>query len=181
MWLQCRMKKMLVPVIVLAIGVVVILVGCKATRGGYESAPYRVVRADGKFELRDHPSLTVAETPMSQLGNGADGSVKWSFAPLPTPVPKVTLAIEPKNRADETKLAPELHKLADADPTFVLDESLPGARLRLTAGPDLVGERGPLQRAGRQRGLPQPPRQPVPRVRVRLRHVPRLHRGWRVR
>ena len=68
------MKKMLVPILALAIGVVVILVGCRATRGGYESAPYSVVRSDGKFELRDYPALTVVETPMAQAGNGADGS-----------------------------------------------------------------------------------------------------------
>ena len=52
---------------------------------------------------------------------GTDGSAKWTFAPIPTPVPKVTLAIEPKNRNDETKLGPELHKLADADSTFVAE------------------------------------------------------------
>jgi elongation factor G len=47
-----------------------------------------------------------------------DGQCDWTFAPIPTPYPKVTLAIEPKNRNDEVKLGPELHKLADADPTF---------------------------------------------------------------
>jgi len=73
------MKKMLVPILALAIGVVVILVGCRATRGGYESAPYSVVRSDGKFELRDYPALTVVETPMAQAGNGADGSFNRLF------------------------------------------------------------------------------------------------------
>jgi hypothetical protein len=73
------MKKMLIPILILAIGVVVILVGCRATRGGYESAPYSVVRSDGKFELRDYPSLTVVETPMAQPGNGADGSFNRLF------------------------------------------------------------------------------------------------------
>jgi elongation factor G len=38
-----------------------------------------------------------------------------------TPVPKVTLAVEPKNRGDEAKLMPELHRLAEADPTFVAE------------------------------------------------------------
>jgi DNA gyrase inhibitor GyrI len=61
-------------------GVVVVVAGCKATRGGYESAPYKVVRRDRKFELRDYPSLTVVETPMSGRGsNGADGSFNRLF------------------------------------------------------------------------------------------------------
>ncbi len=73
------MNKMLVPVLILAIAAVVILVGCRATRGGYESAPYSVVRSDGKFELRDYPALTVVETPMVQAGNSADGSFNRLF------------------------------------------------------------------------------------------------------
>jgi hypothetical protein len=56
---------MITWIVVLAVMVGVALVGCKATRSGYESAPYRVVRAAGKFELRDYPALTVVETPMA--------------------------------------------------------------------------------------------------------------------
>jgi DNA gyrase inhibitor GyrI len=60
--------------------VLVVVVGCKATRGGYESAPYQVVRREGKFELRDYPSLTVVETPMTGGGNnGDDGSFNRLF------------------------------------------------------------------------------------------------------
>ncbi len=56
------------------------LAGCQATRAGYETAPYTVVRSDGKFELRDYPTLTVAETPMS-VGSrdGDDGSFRRLF------------------------------------------------------------------------------------------------------
>jgi hypothetical protein len=36
--------------------------GCAAVRAGYQSAPYRVTRSDGKFQLRDYPGLTVVET-----------------------------------------------------------------------------------------------------------------------
>ena len=50
-----------------------------------------------------------------------DGTVDWQYVPVPTPYPKVTLAVAPKNRADETKLGPELVKLADADPTFIAE------------------------------------------------------------
>lgn len=46
--------------------------GCQATRAGYESAPYTVTRADGKFELRDYPALTVVETPMAGGSRGGD-------------------------------------------------------------------------------------------------------------
>ncbi len=43
---------------------VVGLTGCQATRAGYASAPYRVVRTDGKVQVRDYPELRLAETPM---------------------------------------------------------------------------------------------------------------------
>ena len=66
--------------ILLVAVVVVVVAGCKATRAGYETAPYKVVRRDGKFELRDYPSLTVVETPMGGGGgNGADGSFNRLF------------------------------------------------------------------------------------------------------
>ena len=44
--------------------------GCAAMRAGYDSAPYRVVRRDGSFELRDYPTLVLVETPI----RGADDS-----------------------------------------------------------------------------------------------------------
>lgn len=47
--------------------------------------------------------------------------VTWSFVPVSTPVPKVTLAVEPKNRNDDAKLFPELHRIAESDPTFVAE------------------------------------------------------------
>ena len=54
--------------------------GCQATRAGYESAPYKVARSDGKFELRDYPALTVVETPMSAGSrDGDDGSFMRLF------------------------------------------------------------------------------------------------------
>ena len=37
--------------------------GCQATRAGYETAPYRVLRRDGPVEVRAYPALQVAETP----------------------------------------------------------------------------------------------------------------------
>lgn len=70
---------MIILFVVLLVGAGLIFVGCQATRSGYESAPYKVVRADGKFELRDYPSLAVVETPMSASGNSDDGSFMRLF------------------------------------------------------------------------------------------------------
>ena len=56
-----------------------IATGCGTVRGGYESAHYQVVRASGKYELRDYPELTVVETPMARSGNGSDGSFNRLF------------------------------------------------------------------------------------------------------
>ena len=54
-------KKMWLPLIICVVLVGLVVAGCQATRGGYESAPYKVVRSDGKFEVRDYPALTVVE------------------------------------------------------------------------------------------------------------------------
>ena len=59
------MKPMWILLVALAVLTVLLLTGCKFTRAGYESAPYKVVRAHGKFELRDSPALTVVETSMA--------------------------------------------------------------------------------------------------------------------
>jgi hypothetical protein len=55
------------------------LVGWKVTRSGYESAPYQVVRADEKFQVRDYPALIVVETAMTGSRNGDDGSFMRLF------------------------------------------------------------------------------------------------------
>lgn len=55
-------KKLLLP----SLGLAVIggaLAGCQATRAGYATAPYRVLRRDGPVELREYPALQLAETP----------------------------------------------------------------------------------------------------------------------
>jgi hypothetical protein len=70
---------MIILFVMLLIGAGLILVGCQTTRRGYESAPYQVVRTDGKFELRDYPSLAVVETPMAASGNSDDGSFMRLF------------------------------------------------------------------------------------------------------
>ena len=72
------MKRMWLWILIGGVGVGLLLAGCRATRAGYESAPYKVVRSDGKFELRDYPALTVVETPMA-AANGRDGSFMRLF------------------------------------------------------------------------------------------------------
>ena len=63
-------------IVTAALGLMV--AGCKALRSGYETAPYRVVRTDGAFELRDYPALMVVKTRMGPNG-GADGSFNRLF------------------------------------------------------------------------------------------------------
>ncbi len=73
------MQKIAFIIFLLAGGLVLLVAGCQAVRAGYESAPYRVLRTDGKFELRDYAPLTVVETPMSPGGSGSDGSFMRLF------------------------------------------------------------------------------------------------------
>ncbi len=72
------MKRMWIWISIAVVGVGLVLAGCQAVRGGYASAPYKVVRSDGKFELRDYPALTVVETPMANP-EGSDGSFMRLF------------------------------------------------------------------------------------------------------
>jgi DNA gyrase inhibitor GyrI len=67
--------KILIAVTALAVLAGLVSAGCASVRAGYESAPYQVVRRDGKFELRNYPALVVAETPM----RGADNSFMRLF------------------------------------------------------------------------------------------------------
>ena len=64
---------------VLVVGLLVVA-GCHSTRSAYESASYRVVRASGKFEVREYPALQVVETPMAAgRRDGGDGSFMRLF------------------------------------------------------------------------------------------------------
>ena len=73
------MEKMFGALFILLLAVALMVAGCQATRAGYESASYRVVRTDGNFEVRDYPALTVVETPMAGSGQNADGSFNRLF------------------------------------------------------------------------------------------------------
>ena len=54
-------------------------VGCAAVRSGYESAPYKVVRSKGRFEVREYPALKVVETRMIDQGGGSNGGFRRLF------------------------------------------------------------------------------------------------------
>ena len=46
------------------------------SRAATETPDYKVVRTDGKFEIRDYPALTIATTPMKEDGmNGGFGEL----------------------------------------------------------------------------------------------------------
>ena len=72
-------KRMFGVIVLLILVVAFMIVGCKTSRGGYESAGYSVVRIAAPFELRDYADLTVVETPMATSGNSSDGSFNRLF------------------------------------------------------------------------------------------------------
>jgi DNA gyrase inhibitor GyrI len=63
------MKTILI-VSVAALTMLAVVVGCRTSRSAYATAPFKRERSSGKFELRDYPTLTLVETPMTD----ADGS-----------------------------------------------------------------------------------------------------------
>ena len=70
---------MIITFFILAVAVALILVGCRTTRAGYESATCQVVRSSGNFAVRDYPALMAVETPMTRTGKDADGSFMRLF------------------------------------------------------------------------------------------------------
>jgi len=69
---------MWIPLLILVVLIALVVAGCQATRAGYESAPYQVVRSDEKFQVRDYPTLTIVETPLGNP-NGSDGEFMRLF------------------------------------------------------------------------------------------------------
>ncbi|WP_419195096.1 SOUL family heme-binding protein [Novipirellula herctigrandis] len=51
----------------------------KTTRAGYESAEYKVVESDGKFEVREYPDLMLVATTTKVDAQGRDGSFMRLF------------------------------------------------------------------------------------------------------
>jgi DNA gyrase inhibitor GyrI len=70
---------MIILLVCLVVVIGLAIASWRTSRAGYESAPYKVVRSDGKFELRDYPALTVVEAPMMRGGNSADNGFMRLF------------------------------------------------------------------------------------------------------
>ncbi len=69
------MKKKMTFLLLLPIALVAFWFASNS-RAATETPEYKVVRADGKIEIRDYPALTVATTPMSADGmNGGFGQL----------------------------------------------------------------------------------------------------------
>ena len=69
------MKKKMTFLLLLPIALVAFWFASNS-RAATETPEYKVVRADGKIEIRDYPALTVATTPMSADGmNGGFGNL----------------------------------------------------------------------------------------------------------
>ncbi len=55
------MKKMFTIVVSLLV-IAFTIAACATSRSGYETAPYKVIRTDGDFEIRQYPELKIATT-----------------------------------------------------------------------------------------------------------------------
>ena len=74
-----HVRKILLLLVILVIGALLAIAGCRTSRSGSKSAPYRVVRSDGDFELRDYPALMLVETRMKDGGSGGSFNRLFSF------------------------------------------------------------------------------------------------------
>ena len=86
--------------LLLVVGGVLALAGCKTSRLGYESAPYAVVQSEGDYEIRDYPELTIVEASMSE--SGTDDTTRFR---------KLFSYITGKNQANQ--------KIAMTTPVFI--------------------------------------------------------------
>jgi hypothetical protein len=120
--------KILLLMTLLALATVLLVAGCGTSRAGYQTAPYRVVRTAGPFEIRDYPDLALVETPMAL--DGADSGFGRLFR-----------FISGRNAA-QTKIAmttPVYMSGNDAERTmaFVMPSSLATAQVPAPADPAL--------------------------------------------
>jgi hypothetical protein len=73
------MRKILLLAVIVVIGTLLAIAGCRTSRSGYKSAPYTVVRSEGDFELRDYPALKLVETAMRDGGSGGSFNRLFRF------------------------------------------------------------------------------------------------------
>ncbi len=69
-----KMPLLLLIVVPIAVGIFWFV---NSSRAAVESPDYKVIRTDGKFEIRDYPELIVATTPMA--GGGMNGGFGQLF------------------------------------------------------------------------------------------------------
>jgi DNA gyrase inhibitor GyrI len=106
------------------LAVALTVVACATSRAGYETAPYRVVRSEGAFEIRDYPELKIATT--TRVGDDASfmklfryidgGNVEKQKIAMTTPVFMV--------QGKMAFVVPEAHKAAPpapASPAVAID------------------------------------------------------------
>jgi DNA gyrase inhibitor GyrI len=67
--------KLAIIIVVVLVVAAIVYAGCATSRAGYETAPYKVVRKDGHYELREYPTLATVQTTM----RGADDSFMRLF------------------------------------------------------------------------------------------------------
>jgi DNA gyrase inhibitor GyrI len=68
-------KFIIIIAVVVAVMVAIIYAGCATSRAGYKSAPYKVLKQAGQYEVREYPTLAIVQTPM----RGADDSFMRLF------------------------------------------------------------------------------------------------------
>lgn len=81
--------------IILGLPVVALIVtACASSRSSYETAPYKVVRTEGDFEIREYPELRIATTERGKDNDGfmrlfryiSGGNVAQEKIAMTTPV-----------------------------------------------------------------------------------------------
>ena len=72
------MKMLFIGFLVL-VSILLLLGGCQAIRGGYETAPYTILKKEAALEIREYPLLLLVETPSGNPGDKQDGSFMRLF------------------------------------------------------------------------------------------------------
>jgi len=148
--------KWMIIIAVLAVVVGLIIAGCAVFRGSYESAPYKVVRTDGHFQVRDYPVLVVVQTPRRDADDsfmklfrfiGGQNAIKQKIA-MTTPV---FMAGAATNATMSFVMPKSMHAEQVPQPTEpgVTVTSLPAARvavLRFSGGRSAHNESKALAR-----------------------------------
>lgn len=133
------MRKRMVYFSSIAVLVVVgVLAWNKTTRAGYESAEYKVIESDGKFEVREYPDLMLVATKTKIDAQGHDGSFMKLFRyisganeseqkiSMTTPVFMQQSTVESKDKAD-----------SNVEMGFVMPKEVAAKGVPSPSGPDV--------------------------------------------